>query len=121
MRSVAPFMLLLAMAAPAQAQTVSAAADIEIFDGPSKKLQKTRGAVIVDDFTAVRSGVAVRTTGGKALCSGTRIARETGGDFSGKCFGIPAKGTYTQDPATGRVNFRWNFSGSWIRVRATFQ
>lgn len=121
MRIAATCILLFFLAAPAHAQTVSAAADIEIFDGPSKKLQKTRGVVVVDDFTAVRSGVAVRSSGGKALCSGTRIARETGGDFSGKCFGIPAKGAYTQDPASGRVNFRWNFSGSWIRVRAVFQ
>ena len=109
-----------AFAGPAFAQGIVVPANLEIFDGPSGKLQKDRGRLIVDDFYAINSAFQLQTSNGIMVCSGKRTQGVGGGTFRGKCFGNPATGSYTQS-ANGWVNMRWNYSNSWIKLRAKVQ
>jgi len=51
---------------------------------------------------------------------GNRTQGVGGGTFTGKCFGYPARGRYTQSNS-GIVNMKWNYSNSWIKLRARVQ
>ncbi len=108
------------LATPALAQGIVVPANLQIFDGPSGSTHTERGRLIVDQFYEVKSGFQLQTAAGKTLCSGTRTQGFGGGTFTGKCFGYPARGNYTQS-ADGWVNMRWNYSNSWIKMRAKVQ
>ncbi len=114
--------LLLMLGTPVSlhAQGIAVPVDMQIFDGPSGKLQKDRGTLVIDKFDQVRSPFRIQSSKGQVICSGTRRTNLTGGTFSGKCFGIDASGSYTQS-ASGIVNMRWDFSDSWIKIRAKVQ
>ena len=115
---LAGFMLFLA--SPAFAQGIVVPAQFEIFDGPSGTTSKQSGRLIVDQFYEARSPFQLQMTGGKVLCSGTRIHNGFGGTFTGKCLGYPARGTYAQS-ANGWVDMKWTYSNSWIKLRAKVQ
>lgn len=117
MRNTLLAVIFLAIPGVAMAQGIVVPANLQIYDGVSGNLQKERGRLIVDDFYAVNSRFQLQTSGGKALCSGTRTAGQGGGTFRGKCFGYDARGSYTQS-ASGVVRMKWNYSNSWISLLA---
>jgi hypothetical protein len=91
-------------------------AKILVFDGVSKKLQTLTGFASESDVFATSSSLAVRTSSGKTICSGSRKRSGNYITITATCLGATYKGTHR----LGTKTYKMQKGNSYISLAVSF-
>lgn len=91
-------------------------AKILVYDGVSKKLQTLSGYASESDVFATSSSLAVRTSSGKTICSGSRKRSGNYITITATCLGATYKGTHR----LGTKTYKVQKGNSYISLAVSF-